>query len=215
MKQKCKSTNILANLLPYLIFILAFVLIIDAVWAIKNRQIPTIFGYGAAIVLTNSMEDAIMTGDLIFIETVDASTLKVGDIITYWQPSAQTSVTITHRIIAITETPEGRLLSTKGDNNNASLSWELNFPETQYIGKYVGKSTFLGSIYGWFISAGVGVIYLFVILIFFSIVLMEGKNIIKQLTIARTEQLQAQRQVLIDAELKRLREVTETEKPIE
>jgi len=215
MKTKNKAGSLLANLLPYLIFLLAFVLILNVVFSLKNKKIPTVFGFGAALVLTNSMEDTIMTGDLILLRTVDPSTLEVDDIITFWQPGAETRITITHRIIAISETPEGRLFTTQGDNNNASLAWEIEFSDEYYIGKYIAKSTILGNIYSWFVSAGVGIIYIFVIIIFLSIAFMEGKNIVKELTIARKKQLDEQRQALVEAELARLREEHESELPKE
>lgn len=214
MKPKKIGKMILEGI-PYLFFLLAFLLIFDVVLSIKNRETPTLFGFGAAVVVSPSMEDTIMTGDLIIYNKIDPDKLVVGDIITFWQPESQNPVTITHRIIEIEETPNGRLITTQGDNNSASLSWEVDFSETQVIGKYVAKSTLLGKVYVWFVSAGVGAIYIFVIVIFLLIALFEVKNIFRELTKAKMEQNNAERDKLVAIELERLRSEQNQDKPKE
>lgn len=201
--------------IPYLFFLLAFILIIDVVVSIKNKETPTLFGFGAAVVVSPSMEDTIMTGDLIIYDKIDPDKLEVGDIITFWQPGTQNPVTITHRIIEIEETADGRLFTTQGDNNPSSLTWEVDFPETKVIGKYVAKSTLLGRVYVWFVSAGVGVIYIFVILIFVLIALFEVKNIFRELTKAKLEKANAERDRLVAIEVERLRSEQDQNKPKE
>lgn len=72
---KKKLGRIIIELIPYLFFLIAFLLILDVVISLKNKQTPTLLGYGAAVVVSPSMEDTIMTGDLIFYHEVDPDTL--------------------------------------------------------------------------------------------------------------------------------------------
>jgi len=210
-----KLGRIIIELIPYLFFLIAFLLILTVVISLKNKQTPTLLGYGAAVVVSPSMEDTIMTGDLIFYHEVDPGSLVVGDIITFWQPLAENPVTITHRIIAITETGSGRLFTTQGDNNSSSLDWEVGFSEDAVIGKYVNKSTFMGKVYVWFVSAGVGAIYIVVIIVFLLIALMEVKNIFRELTKAKMEKIEAERAKLVAAEVERLHAEQDSLKPKE
>jgi signal peptidase I len=204
-----KIGKIALQTLPYLLFALSLLLIFGVVFALRSNQTPTVFGYGAAVVKTKSMETTIMTNDMIFFRKVDPDTLSEGDIIIFWKPNASDSITITHRILSITETPSGRLFTTKGDNNNASETWEIGFSEGFVIGKYVGKSSALGWAYSRFYSllegTGIQIIYPFIILLFLLIGVMEGKTILKEMAAAKKKQREAEMAAMAAAELERLR----------
>ena len=64
-----------------------------------GKNIPTIFGFGCAVVETGSMEPSISAGDLIFIQ--EKEQYFVGDIITFFDSSHNEYVT--HRIIFTSE----------------------------------------------------------------------------------------------------------------
>ena len=209
MKTIKKIGKILLQTLPYLLFALSLLLIFGVVSALRNNQTPTVFGYGAALVKTKSMETTIMTNDMIFFHKVDPDTLLEGDIIIFWKPNASDAVTVTHRILTIVETPTGRLFTTQGDNNNASETWEIGFSEGFVIGKYVGKSSALGWAYSRFYSllegTGIQIIYPFIIILFLLIGVMEGKTILKEMSAAKKKQMEAEMAALAAAELERLR----------
>ena len=75
---------------------------------VYKEQISTVFGYGAALIVTGSMEPTINPGDLIIIKEQDE--YYKGDIISYKGDSTST----THRIVGVTEM--GFILT--GDANN-------------------------------------------------------------------------------------------------
>lgn len=79
------------------------------------EEIPGIFGIKPVAVLSGSMEDTFMAGDLIFIQETDPSALKKDDVICYLQEGQA----VTHRIADIVEGEDGTPnYITKGDANN-------------------------------------------------------------------------------------------------
>lgn len=78
-------------------------------------EIPGVFGVKPVAVLSGSMEDTFMTGDLIFIKKADTASLKEGDVICY----LVSGQAVTHRIAHIERDSAGEILYiTKGDANN-------------------------------------------------------------------------------------------------
>src|SRR5690349_6684253 len=74
--------------------------------------LPTVMRYQAYVVLSGSMEPNIHTGSVVVSTAVDPSTLKVGDVITFIRPGDSESVT--HRIIQIKGSTQGKSFVTKG-----------------------------------------------------------------------------------------------------
>jgi len=73
-----------------------------------GEQLPMPFGYGAAVVLSGSMEPELSTGDLIIVkETAD---VKLKDIVVFQDGRSL----VVHRIVSISEDD----VVTKGDANN-------------------------------------------------------------------------------------------------
>jgi hypothetical protein len=70
-------------------------------------------------------------GDILFMTKADPNTLKLGDIIIF----ASGSTPIIHRIITISEGPNGKIFSTIGDHNLGQLQIEKQIHESQLIGK--------------------------------------------------------------------------------
>ncbi|MGI6392738.1 MAG: signal peptidase I [Candidatus Izemoplasmatales bacterium] len=193
------------NFLPFLFLFLAIALIVQIVISLKNEKTPTIFGYGMFLVVSPSMEDVIMTGDLIFVNTATKD-FNEEDIITFRQPGEEQNI-ITHQIIDIVETPTGKLYTTKGVNNFESLDWEIGFSEDHIIGKYVGKSTFLGKVYRLVFSGSVNFIYAIVILVFLMIAIVEVTNIVKEVALHKNRIVQESKEKMVQAELERLRKL--------
>lgn len=83
----------------------------------KEDDVPSIFGYTAFSIQSDSMEDEIMTGDFILGKKCDPKELKEEDIISFFTVNNEGQIFInTHRIIDIEETSDGRIFTTQGDN---------------------------------------------------------------------------------------------------
>ena len=97
-----------------------------------GNQLPMPFGYGAAVVLSGSMEPEFSKGDLIFVkETADYSEK---DIVVFQDGSTL----VVHRIIEV----DDETIITKGDANNAAdepISKELIKGEVVGCIPYVGE----------------------------------------------------------------------------
>lgn len=124
---------------------------------INTEEIPDFMGYKPFIVLSGSMEPAVMTGDLVITQSVDPAALQAGDVIAYRY--GQETV-ITHRIRQVTEKDGLRAFITKGDANNV----EDNVMPTEDLveGKLLwtlpgigNAAMFLQTPYGLLIAAGV------------------------------------------------------------
>ena len=128
-------------------------------------------------VFSGSMEPAIPVGGIVVIKPVDPETLKIGDIICF-QLSEPTS--ITHRIINITD--EGFI--TKGDANEDPDQWIVK--KENVIGKAILTIPFIGYI-GYFVRTPTGFILL-ILLPASAIIIMEIRNIVKELRKQKQEQ---------------------------
>lgn len=101
------------------LLIINIILIIQG--AVNPDEVPGIMGYKPMMVLTESMDPKIKSGDLIIIKEIDPTSLKEGDIITFFDPAGNGHSTVTHRIETRIEDPEnGLCFETKGDNNNTA-----------------------------------------------------------------------------------------------
>ena len=90
-----------------------------------------------------TMKNGFNKGDILFIIKANPEKLKQGDIIIF---NVNQRNPIIHRIINITETSNGKVFSTIGDNNNGQLSFEQNITENQIVGKAVVK---VAPYFGW------------------------------------------------------------------
>ena len=89
------------------------------------------------------MKNGFNKGDILFIVKANPEKLKQGDIIIF---NVNQRNPIIHRIIEIKDTPNGKLFSTIGDNNNGQLSFEQDITEDQIVGKAVVK---VAPYFGW------------------------------------------------------------------
>jgi len=115
-----------------------------------------------------SMLPTFEEGDLVVIQSVPFSDLKVGDIIVYNPPCAITGESVIHRIIGFS----GGGLVTKGDNNPYSDPGPIsNGPVTEncYVGKVVYVIPYIERI----ASLPYGTNYILAILIFIAVIYAE------------------------------------------
>ena len=85
---------------------------------------PLLFPYKALPVYSGSMEPTIHTGSVVIDVPVQASDVKVGDIVTFVRPDNQSEL-VTHRVIQVESGPNGRQWITKGDANGAADPWRV------------------------------------------------------------------------------------------
>ncbi len=99
---------------------------------VMDNQMPKIFGYGYAVVISGSMEPEISVNDIVYVKEQDS--YAVGDIITYEKYDSY----ITHRIIDIVD---GEYV-TKGDSNNTKDQ------DTVMLEQVRGKVVFVLPVFG-------------------------------------------------------------------
>lgn len=106
--------------------ILIPILIMNCVLIVKGLvnedEVPGVFGRTPLIVLTDSMYPEIKSGDIIICKDISPEDVKVGDVISFFDPEDKNGVAVvTHRVIEIITDDDGELyFRTKGDNNNAN-----------------------------------------------------------------------------------------------
>ena len=117
-KEKSKTLHkVLTVIGTVLCVILIPILVINCILIVKSftsEEVPNVAGTLPLIVLTDSLYPLIESGDLIICHTVEPEDVKVGDVISFFDPAGNGSSIVTHRVLEVTE--EG--WRTKGDNNN-------------------------------------------------------------------------------------------------
>ena len=78
--------------------------------SLVGNQLPMPFGYGAAVVLSGSMEPELSAGDLIIVK--ETENYKQNDIVVFQDENSL----VVHRIIEV----DGETITTKGDANKAA-----------------------------------------------------------------------------------------------
>lgn len=118
--------------------ILLPILLINLTLIVKSYthkdEVPSVGGVFPLIVLTDSMYPEIESGDLIICKTVDAGSVKVGDVISFFDPAGNGSSIVTHRVVEITEEDGQLAFVTKGDFNN--VEDKLPVPASKLVGLY-------------------------------------------------------------------------------
>lgn len=160
-----KGFHFVTTVVMYAIFlILILVGIIFALYFLDQKKnldsgknLPPLFN--AYVIISPSMVPTIKVEDAVVIKRVDEEELKKGDIITFNSTDYRYSgVTVTHRIVGVEKTSDGKILyTTKGDNNNTPDSTRISYDNI--YGKVILKipkigylQYFLTQSYGWIIA---------------------------------------------------------------
>ena len=110
-----------------------------------SEKVPGIGGFVPMIVLTDSMDPEIQSGDLILCHTEDAENVKTGDIIAFFDPAGNGTSVVTHRVAEITADEDGNLAwVTKGDANNDND--QAIVPAENLVGVYQHRFAKLGNV---------------------------------------------------------------------
>lgn len=144
-KEKKSVGHVILNVIGALICIVLIpVLIVNLILIIRGvtneNEVPQIGGYYPMIVLSGSMEDTIMTGDMIIGKKADITEIQVGDIISFYDGNS----VVTHRVIKIENADGDIQLTTQGDNNNTADAKKVT--KDNLIGKYLKLFPGLGNV---------------------------------------------------------------------
>ncbi len=124
--------------------ILALVFIINVTLIVKSYtnpdKVPDFMGYKPFIVLSGSMEPAIMAGDLIVTKIVDPELVQIGEVISF---RVESDVVVSHRVTEI-QTEGGLAFLTKGDAN-VGMDATRVLPES-IEGRYIWRGAGLGKL---------------------------------------------------------------------
>lgn len=93
--------------------------------------LPRLMGWQAQVVLSGSMEPAMLTGSVAFVQPIEPEQLDVGDIISFYHPE-KTSKVVTHRLAAIVRQDGNLVFQTRGDANDGVDPWLI--PAADVIG---------------------------------------------------------------------------------
>ena len=125
----------------WLIFIALIVILVATI----SPLLPTKDKLSTYSVASGSMEPTIPTGGLVATTGIDPKQIKVGDIITFTQPTNKDKV-IVHRVVEINNTLS-LSFKTKGDNNNATDTWTVS--PSNILGKSLFSIPYLGFVVMW------------------------------------------------------------------
>lgn len=103
--------------------------------------LPKALGYQVYGILSNSMEPAIATGSVVYVDNIDPNSIVDGDIITY-KMGSDSNIVATHRVVSIDK--DKKEFVTKGDNNRAVDAQPVSYD--RLLGKVVFTIPFLGEI---------------------------------------------------------------------
>ena len=136
VKKGKKIANIIINVILVIAIIIAAIATYVSFVSTSGNGVPSIFGRSILSIQTESMYPTLEPGDLIIDKAVkDTSTLKVGDIITYWTVIDGERVLNTHRIFEIYDGGSYLIFATKGDNNQDPLTVH----ESEVVGVYTTR----------------------------------------------------------------------------
>ncbi len=146
-----------------------------------GNSLPTPFGYGAAAVLSGSMEPHLSKGDLILVKVTEEYTLR--DVVVYQDGTDL----VVHRIVAV----EGEQVRTQGDANDTP---DEPIPLSRIKGEVVAAIPWLGALSQW-IKTPPG-----------TVLLLGAAVLLLEIPRRREKREHTQEQERIKQEIRRLRE---------
>ena len=109
--------RIISSLLTLAIIAVTAVTLLLGISGMDRQDPKSLFGLRAYIVLSESMMPTFDKGSVIIVKETAQENLQEGDIITY-MPIRGDDVLLTHRVVRIDGSGEGRSFITRGDANN-------------------------------------------------------------------------------------------------
>ena len=142
-EKSSKARKVLNGIAIALCVLLLPILLFNCVLIVKGmlnpNEVPSIGKNIPLIVVSESMDPTIKAGDLIICQKIDASEIKEGDVISFFDPAGNGTSVVTHRVNKVTVDGETGELSfrTQGDNNN--LEDRMSVPAENLIGIWTEK----------------------------------------------------------------------------
>lgn len=175
--------------------LLVFVLVVNVTFIVKSyiypEKVPDFMGYKPFIVLSGSMEPAILAGDLIITKVTAPENIAKDDIIAF---RAEKNAVVTHRVTSV-QTENGLAFLTKGDANTGADATAVTVQDLEgiYLWRVAGAGKF-----AMFLQTPIGML-LFVItpLCLFILYDMVSRN--------RRNRKKTDREAQLEAELAALR----------
>lgn len=141
--------------------ILVPILVVNVTMIVKSYtnpdEYPAFAGHTLMIVMSPSMEPAVMNGDLIMVKISDPDEIHGessegaadGDIISFFDPDSTKNLVITHRCVQVNRDSDGNIVSfmTKGDANNTEDPTLV--PASNLIGICIHRYAKLGDVAMW------------------------------------------------------------------
>ena len=143
IRKRSKRNETKRRIIKIIVYMIAIPIIIYnlfiIIFSIINQdETPNFFGIKTFVVVSGSMEPNLNIGDIVVVKKCNENEIDKNDIISYRYGES----IITHRIVEIIETENGREYITKGDNNNVNDNINLKYEDIE--GKYVGKIKYIG-----------------------------------------------------------------------
>ncbi|MBQ8611084.1 MAG: signal peptidase I [Oscillospiraceae bacterium] len=200
-----KALNTIVNVLLVVALVVMAVCTYVSFVSASGNGVPSILGVEFFSIQTDSMSPTLEPGDLAIGRVIkDKSTLRSGDIITYWTVINGERVLNTHRIDAVYDGGGFLIFGTKGDNNPSADP--LTVHESEVVGKYVSHIPSVGKVFDYLqTSTGFLVVVVIPVFLFFLYhlvqffrVLFEYQNVKNRLKYeeerGRTEDILEERQ---------------------
>lgn len=167
VRQESKTSRIIStviNVILVISIILAAVCTYVSYVSTSGSGVPSLFGLQIFSIQTDSMYPVLLPGDLIVDTAVkDPSTLRKGDIITYWTVINGERTLNTHTIYEIYDGGDYLIFSTKGENNSAADP--LTVHESEVVGIYKARIPGIGKFFD-YLQTSTGFLLVVVIPVF-------------------------------------------------
>ena len=176
-KNSSAMNKVLTVVGTILCVILIPILLINLTLIVKSytnqEEVPSVGGYLPLIVLTDSMYPDIESGDLIICHTAEAEDIKVGDVISFFDPAGNGTSIVTHRVMEIVQEDGQLKWRTRGDNNNTEDK-EL-VPAEALVGVYRSRIPGAGNV-AMFMQSSTGL----VVCVILPIVVLVGYDMLRR-----------------------------------
>lgn len=144
-KKGKRVLNTVVNVILVIALVVAAVCTYISFVSASGNGVPSIFGLEFFSIQTDSMSPTLEPGDLAVGTVIkDVTTLRAGDIITYWTVINGERVLNTHRIEAIYDGGSYLIFGTKGDNNQSSDP--LTVHQSEVVGLYKTRIPGVGKV---------------------------------------------------------------------
>ena len=186
MKKAKKIFSRIMAVFSVLIFIFGLIVFVSVLNASAGK-VPSVFGISVLQVKTGSMVPEYEIGTVVVTKKVDASELKVGDVISFYSLNQDISGEVnTHRIVKIEYHGDDKqpVFTTKGDNNQ-EIDKQKVWPQ-QIVGKVTyNLGTVSGSVIGVFQNPKI--IFFVIVLPLIFITFGEAVNLVTMIAESRTQ----------------------------